>query len=66
MTRAQARAALLEACRKVSENETDLAVWDLEWERMLKVQKEYSGVLDLEPLLMMRPGGLGLDNPGPQ
>ena len=54
MTRAQARRALIDAVQIVDANR-DAQTWAEQWERMGKVQREYSGPLSLEPLLMLKP-----------
>ncbi len=53
MTRAEARAALLDAVSIVDGDRT-LKTWEAQWERMVQVQQRYAGPLSLEPLLILR------------
>jgi hypothetical protein len=54
LTRAAARAELVDAMRIVNANRGYLTVWRAQWRRMLRVQRRYRGRLSLEPLLMLR------------
>jgi hypothetical protein len=53
MTRAEARAALLDAVSIVDRDRT-LKTWEAQWERMLQVKQRYAGPLSLEPLAILR------------